>query len=82
MQRKTISIDDALILDLEREGVMARFKNFSELVSVSLRQTIDTIKKENYRKEIANMAQDPMVLQDIAEVEEDFQFADGEINAV
>jgi len=82
MQRKTISIDDALILDLEREGIMAQFKNFSELVSVSLRQTIDTIKKENYRKEIANMTQDPMVLQDIAEVEEDFQFADGEINAV
>ena len=82
MQRKTISIDDALILDLEREGIMARFKNFSELVSVSLRQTIETIKKENYRKEIANMAQDPMVQRDIAEVEDDFRFADGEIDAV
>ena len=76
MVRKTISIDDELFLALEQEGVLDHFKNFSELVSTSLQQTIETMRKQNYQRQIAQMAQDPMVMDDIAQIQEAFQYAD------
>jgi len=81
MVRKTVSIDDDLFLQLKEEGVLDHFKNFSDLVSSSLQQTITSIKKENYRKQIEQMANDPMVIEDIAKIQEDFKYADGEIDA-
>jgi hypothetical protein len=81
MVRKTISIDEHLFLELEQEGVLSNFKNFSDLVSSSLRSTVEYIKKENYRKQIAQMANDPLVQNDIDEIENDFKYADGELHA-
>jgi len=81
MVRKTISIDEQLFLQLKEEGVLDRFKNFSDLVSSSLRQTVETMKKQNYERQIAEMANDPMVMEDIAQVQEDFKYADGETDA-
>jgi hypothetical protein len=78
MIRKTISIDEELFSELQKEGVLEHFKNFSDLVSISLQQTIDSIKKEKYRKQIEQMANDPMVMEDIGQVQEDFKYADGE----
>ena len=78
MVRKTISIDEHLFLQLKEEGVLEHFKNFSDLVSSSLKQTIESIKKENYQKQIEKMANDPLVMEDIAQVQEDFKYADGE----
>jgi hypothetical protein len=78
MIRKTISIDEKLFSELQKEGVLEHFKNFSDLVSISLQQTIDSIKKEKYRKQIEQMANDPMVMEDIGQVQEDFKYADGE----
>ena len=81
MVRKTVSIDDELFLQLKDEGVLDHFKNFSDLVSSSLQQTINSIKKENYRKQIEQMANDPMVIDDIAKIQEEFKYADGEVDA-
>jgi metal-responsive CopG/Arc/MetJ family transcriptional regulator len=74
MVRKTVSLDDELYRELEKEGVLAHFKNFSDLVSSSLKQTISEMKKQNYARQIAEMANDPLV-------QEDFKYADGEIDA-
>ncbi len=81
MLRKTISIDEHLFLELEKEGILDHFKNFSDLVSSSLQNTVETMKKENYRKQLAQMAKDPLVLTDIEEIQEDFKYADSEANA-
>jgi len=81
MVRKTISIDDELFMQLEKEGVMDHFKNFSDLVSSSLRQTVENMKKQNYQRQIAEMANDPMVIEDIAQVQEDFKYADSDTDA-
>ena len=78
MLRKTISIDEHLFLELEKEGVLAHFKNFSDLVSNALQNTIESMKKENYKKQIAQMSQDSMVQDDMKEIEEAFEFADNE----
>jgi len=79
--RKTISIDDALFLELQKEGLLEHFKNFSELVSVALRQSLQEAKKRAYKEQIRKMSEDPMVLEDIRKIEEDFQYSDFE-NAV
>jgi len=81
MLRKTISIDEHLFLELQDEEIMSHFKNFSDLVSNSLKNTIEYIKKENYRKQIEQMASDSMVLSDIDEIKDDFRYADGELYA-
>ncbi len=81
MLRKTVSIDEHLFLELEKEGILDHFKNFSDLVSSSLQNTIESMKKENYKNQIAQMAKDPMVLDDIEEIQEDFKYADSENHA-
>ncbi len=80
MLRKTISIDEHLFLELKNEGLLDHFKNFSDLVSVSLKNTIESIKKENYKKQIEQMSKDPLVISDIAEIQEDFKYADRELD--
>lgn len=81
MLRKTISIEEKLFYDLEKEGILKHFKNFSELVSISLKNTIQHIRQENYRKQIQEMSCDPMVQEDIQDIENDFKSADNDINA-
>ena len=80
MLRKTISIDEHLFLELKNEGLLDHFKNFSDLVSNSLKNTIESIKKENYKKQIEQMSKDPLVISDIAEIQEDFKYADRELD--
>lgn len=82
MLRKTISIDEQLFSQLKEEGILDHFKNFSDLVSNSLQKTIVTMQKENYRKQIEAMATDPIVLNDIEEIQEDFKFVDNEDNVL
>jgi Arc/MetJ-type ribon-helix-helix transcriptional regulator len=81
MVRKTVSIDEHLFLELEAEGVLNNFKNFSDLVSSSLHTTLEYMKKERYKNQIAQMANDPLVQSDIDAIEDDFKYADGELNA-
>jgi len=81
MLRKTISIDERLFSELKSEGVLDHFKNFSDLVSSSLQKTIESMKKENYRKELEAMSKDSMVQDDIVAIQEDFKYADREDDA-
>jgi len=76
MLRKTVSIDESLLFELQNNGVMEQFKNFSELVSQSLRETMLRIKRENYRKSIAQAANDPMVKADIEDITNDFKYSE------
>ena len=82
MLRKTVSIDEELFLALQQEGILDHFKNFSDLVSSSLQHTLESMKRENYKRQIAQMANDPMVMEDIEEIEEAFKYADSEPDAV
>jgi len=81
MVRKTISIDEHLYGELIETGILERFKNFSDLVSNSLQRTIESIQKENYRKQIEEMANDPMVIEDIGATQKAFKYADSEYDA-
>jgi len=81
MLRKTISIDEYLFSELQKEGILNHFKSFSDLVSNSLQNTIESMQKENYRKQLEQMANDPLVIDDIKEIQEDFKYADSELDA-
>jgi predicted CopG family antitoxin len=81
MLRKTISIEDELFYTLQKEGILEQFKSFSDLVSKSLKKTIENIQQDNYKKQIQQMSSDPMVKQDIQDIQSDFKYADDEINA-
>lgn len=76
--RKTISLDERIMIELKGCGALERFNNFSELVSVALREKIERIKDEHYRSQIAAAANDPMVVADVKSVENDFKYADDE----
>lgn len=78
MVRKTISLDEELLIDLQENGILNQFKNFSELVSLSLNDTLQKIRRDNYRQQIAKAASDPMVKADIDEIMDDFKYVDGE----
>ncbi len=82
MIRKTVSLDEELYRALESAGLYENYRSFSELVSDALRRQLEEHKKRAYLKEMEEMAKDPMVRDDIAEIEEAFRFSDAEIDAV
>ena len=79
MLRKTILIDEHLYIELEKEGILDSFHSFSDLVSFSLGETIESIKKETYRKQIKQMVNDRMVTSDITEIMNEFKYSDGSL---
>ena len=81
MLRKTISMDEALMLELQKNGLIDEFKNFSELVTSALTEKMQTYKKMRYKNLIEAASKDPMVLEDIAQISEDFKYVDGENDA-
>ncbi len=82
MIRKTVSLDEELYRSLESAGLYEEYRSFSELVSDALRRQLKEHEKRAYLKEMEEMAKDPMVRDDIAEIEEAFRFSDAEIDAV
>ena len=81
MLRKTISMDEALMLELQKNGLLEEFKNFSELVTSALTEKMQTYKKTRYKNLIEAASKDPMVLEDIAQISEEFKYVDGENDA-
>ena len=82
MVRKTVSLEEGLVEALEAEGVLSRYGSFSEMVSDALKERLKEHRLLRYKEAMEAMAEDPMVLEDIAEIEEAFAFADRETGAV
>ncbi len=81
MLRKTISMDESLMLELQKNGLLEEFKNFSELVNSALKEKMQAYKKVRYKNLIEAASKDPMFLEDIAQVSDDFKYVDGENDA-
>ena len=78
MLRKTVSLNEELVTMIEEEGVLSHYRNFSELVSEALKREIERYRLKRYEEEIEMMSQDPMVQEDIAEIEEAFRISDSD----
>lgn len=78
MVRKTITIPDNLLHNLELNQIIGQYQSFSELVSSALQLLIEKQQKEQYRKALIQASNDTLYLQDMQEIEEDFKFSDYE----
>ena len=77
MVRKTVAIRDELYKNIEL-NVSKDYNSFSELVSNALELLIEKQKRDRYKKAMIEASQDKMYLNDLKEIEKDFEFVDYE----
>ncbi len=77
MVRKTVAIRDELYKNIE-SNVSQEYNSFSELVSNALELLIEKQKRDRYKQAMIEASQDKMYLNDLKEIEKDFEFADYE----
>ena len=78
MIRKTITIDDNLYKSISSDDILKNFSSFSEMVSNALKLLLEKQRKEQYKKDMLEASKDPLYLQDIKEISEDFRYIDRE----
>jgi len=78
MVRKTVAIKDDLFHNLELNHLMEKYQSFSELVSNALQLLIENQKKEQYKKAMIEASKDTLYIQDMKNIEEEFQYSDFE----
>jgi len=78
MIRKTITIDDALYKKISSDDILENFSSFSDMVSNALKLLLEKKRKEEYKKAMIEASKDPLYLQDIKEISEDFKHIDRE----
>ena len=77
MVRKTVAIRDELYKNIE-SNVSKDYNSFSELVSNALELLIEKQKRDRYKQALIEASQDKMYLNDLKEIEKDFEFVDYE----
>lgn len=78
MIRKTIAINDELFDAIKFNHLLERYSSFSELVSNALQLLVEKQKKDVYKKAMVEASQDKLYLQDMYEIQKDFEYADYE----
>jgi len=78
MVRKTVTIKDDLFHKLELNHIMKQYQSFSDLVSNALMLLIEKQKKEQYKKALIEASKDKLYLEDMKNIENDFQYSDYE----
>ncbi len=74
MVRKTVAIKDDLFHKLELNQIMSQYQSFSELVSTALQLLIEKKRKEQYKLAMIEASKDKLYIQDMQEIEKDFQY--------
>ena len=80
MVRKTITIHDDVFHHLEASHITSQYNSFSEMVSSALELLIEKQKKDAYKKAMLEASKDRLYIQDMQEVQSDFEYADFEVN--
>ena len=78
MVRKTVTIKDDLFHKLELNHIIKQYQSFSDLVSNALMLLIEKQKKEQYKKALIEASKDKLYLEDMKNIENDFQYSDYE----
>lgn len=76
MVRKTVVIKDELFHNLELNHLTDKYQSFFELVSNALQLLIEKQKKEQYKKAMIEASKDELYIQDMKNIENEFQYAD------
>jgi len=78
MARKTVTIKDDLLHNLEVSHIINQYQSFSELVSNALQLLIEKQKKEQYKKAMLEASKDKLYMQDMKRIEDEFKYSDFE----
>jgi len=78
MVRKTVTIRDDLFRNLELNHIINQYQSFSELVSNALELLIEKQKKEQYKKAMIEASKDKLYIEDMKNIENEFQYSDFE----
>lgn len=76
--KTTFVIKDEIIMQVKEAVKEGYYKSITSFVENALKNKLEDLKKEKIRKEILMASKDPIFLADIAEIEEDFKYADSE----
>lgn len=76
MVRKTVAIRDDLFHNLELNHIINQYQSFSQLVSDALELLIAKQKKEQYKKAMIEASKDKLYIQDMKNIENEFQYSD------
>ena len=78
MISKTITIQNDLFHNLELNHIISQYQSFSELVSNALQLLIEKEKTERYKLEMIEASKDKLYIQDMKNIENEFQYSDFE----
>ncbi|MBA1437605.1 MAG: hypothetical protein FAF05_01235 [Epsilonproteobacteria bacterium] len=78
MVRKTVAIRDDLFHTLRANNIINQYQSFSELVSNALQLLIEKQKKEQYKLAMMEASKDKLYLEDMKNIENEFQYSDFE----
>ena len=78
MGKATFQVSDQILLQAKEAVAKGYAKSLSNLVEISLKDTLQRIKEEQIRIALKKASEDPLYLADIEEISKDFEYLDYE----
>lgn len=77
-KKATFILDEQVFAQAKEIVEKGLFKSMNAFVESAMKEELEKIKKERIKKAFIEASKDPLFLEDIEEVEKDFQYADFE----
>ncbi len=76
--KTTFVIKEEIIMKVKEAVKGGSYKSMTSFMENAIKNELELLKREKIKKEILQASKDPIFLEDIAEIEEDFKYADFE----
>ena len=74
--KTTFNIKEEIILQVKEAVKTGQYNSMTSFIENALSKEIEKLKKEKIKKELEKASKDPLFLNDIEEIEDDFKFTD------
>jgi Arc/MetJ-type ribon-helix-helix transcriptional regulator len=79
-KKATFVLDEQVMAEAKEIVGKGLFKSINVFVETAIKDEVEKIKRERIRAAIRAAAKDPLFLEDIKEIEKDFEYADFEVS--
>lgn len=79
-KKATFVLDEQVMAEAKEIVGKGLFKSMNVFVETAIKDEVEKIKRERIRTAIRAAAKDPLFLEDIKEIEKDFEYADFEVS--
>lgn len=79
-KKATFVLDEQVMAEAKEIVGKGLFKSMNVFVETAIKDEVEKIKREQIRAAIMAAAKDPLFLEDIKEIEKDFEYADFEVS--